>query len=336
MASTPCHAKSLSFKTAPLAPRKKRQYASLEPHTPGKRLDFKEENENEAKEEAIVKECRVLESTALAYSIIRRASGAIGGNGSGGAIYGEVTTKSFQRVVDALKLHGLDCHSRFLDIGSGLGKPSFHAAQDPGCYVSVGVELELVRWQLSAHNFCQIKKTNTLSDRVYFIHADIAKARTLDPFTHIYMFDVGFPPKLLRALAGIFNASETTRCLACYQAPRRLICDYGFNVKLETRLTLSMHGSTEKHTCFVYLKDEVGPTRVDGVTVDKKISDILATDYKVDPLFADAIHLLKSPDPEALYTDIVTRLHASQNNRLLRSSSVRSTSTSSSKTTTTG
>lgn len=32
--------------------------------------------------------------------------------------------------------------------------------------------------------------------QIYFKHGDVYDARTLDPFTHIYMFDIGFPPKV--------------------------------------------------------------------------------------------------------------------------------------------
>ena len=37
---------------------------------------------------------------------------------------------------------------RFIDIGAGLGKPNFHVAQDPCCRLSLGVELEDIRWQV--------------------------------------------------------------------------------------------------------------------------------------------------------------------------------------------
>ena len=36
-----------------------------------------------------------------------------------------------------------------------------------------------------------------------FIQGDISKARTFDPFTHVYMFSVGFPPALWKRLATI-------------------------------------------------------------------------------------------------------------------------------------
>jgi hypothetical protein len=52
------------------------------------------------------------------YSIIRKYTGSLGGHGYGGAIYGEITTNSFQRVVDVLKQRCFfNTSSKFLDIG---------------------------------------------------------------------------------------------------------------------------------------------------------------------------------------------------------------------------
>lgn len=47
---------------------------------------------------------------------------------------------------------GFDENSSFIDVGSGLGKPNFHVAQDPGVEISYGLELEVVRWELSISN----------------------------------------------------------------------------------------------------------------------------------------------------------------------------------------
>jgi hypothetical protein len=44
---------------------------------------------------------------------------------------------------------GMSAQSRFIDVGSGLGKPNFHACQDPGVRISLGIELEEIRWQVS-------------------------------------------------------------------------------------------------------------------------------------------------------------------------------------------
>ena len=87
------------------------------------------------------------------YKIVQKSTGALGGNGYDGAIYGELTMHSMQKVVNFMTEHcEMDSDSLFIDVGSGLGKPNFHAAQDPGVRVSVGIELEDIRWQLAMQN----------------------------------------------------------------------------------------------------------------------------------------------------------------------------------------
>lgn len=83
------------------------------------------------------------------YKIVRKMTGALGGNGYNGAIYGELTMHSMQKIVDILiQKCSLSHHSRFIDVGSGLGKPNFHVAQYPAVQLSIGVELEEIRWQV--------------------------------------------------------------------------------------------------------------------------------------------------------------------------------------------
>jgi hypothetical protein len=58
-----------------------------------------------------------------------------------------------QKVINVLKERcGMTSQSRFIDVGAGLGKPNFHAAQDPQVRVSIGIELEEIHWQVSGFN----------------------------------------------------------------------------------------------------------------------------------------------------------------------------------------
>jgi hypothetical protein len=43
------------------------------------------------------------------------------------------------------------------------------------------------------------------SDSVCFVLGDIIDAKTLDPFTHVYMYDVAFEPSLMKSIANMFN-----------------------------------------------------------------------------------------------------------------------------------
>lgn len=84
-----------------------------------------------------------------AYKILRKVTGTLGGNGSTGAIYGELTLRALQRVYNIMvEKCNLTQSSRMIDVGAGLGKPSFHAAQDPAVRLSLGMELEDIRWNV--------------------------------------------------------------------------------------------------------------------------------------------------------------------------------------------
>jgi len=203
------------------------------------------------------------------YSIIKTRTGTIGGNGCGGAIYGETTAVSLQRVINLLKEHtGFDHTSRFIDVGCGLGKPNLHVAQDPGVAFSYGIEMEEVRLMLGLHNLrfvldhAKVQQDALRSGKILdtetilgyncaFEFGNIIQAKSFDPFTHVYMFDIGFPPSLFHQLAEMFNISQSPYLIS-YQGPGRIIDCYNFDVVLLARTPISMHGSKEHHTGYIY------------------------------------------------------------------------------------
>lgn len=195
------------------------------------------------------------------YKIVNASTNSVGGNADGGAAYGENTMVSMQRVVDALIDTGdFDHNSRLIDIGAGLGKPNLHVAQDPGCRLSIGIELLELRWRLSIivlKNFLNKvsedpKKDEELHGNTNFLWGDIEKAETLDPFTHIYQFDLAFPPDLQSQIAKKFNESIHSKYLISFRPEYRVVDEYGYNVKLITSVKTSMHGSKENHTAYIY------------------------------------------------------------------------------------
>jgi hypothetical protein len=162
---------------------------------------------------------------------------------------------TFQKVVDALSEHtGFDASSSFVDIGSGLGKPNLHVALNPGVKLSFGIEVEQMRWQLSMHNlrFVLGEVPEMRKSVVYFAHKDATEMDHFEPFTHMYMFDVGFPPSVLVSLANAFNLSKTVQALVSFTRPDKVISVYGFAVDLITQVVTQMSGSSEKHTAYIY------------------------------------------------------------------------------------
>jgi hypothetical protein len=137
-----------------------------------------------------------LENVDKVYKIVHKFTGALGGMAEGGPVYGELTTGSMNKVVNLMIEHTGFCESScFIDIGCGLGKPNLHVAQYPGVALSVGVEIRAVRHFLGMTNLNAVldaAKTNpSIGHKCYLIRADIMSFKCLDPFTHVYMFDIG-------------------------------------------------------------------------------------------------------------------------------------------------
>lgn len=221
----------------------------------------------------------VKDSVRQVYGIVKKLTGSIGGNGAFGPIYGELTMGSMQKMINLMKVHtGFDSSSRFIDVGSGIGKPNLHVTQDPGVEFSYGVEIEESRWLLglnclkgmldAAHaqhleqaalpEKQRVPKEERIQHRCFFAHGDICTANTFDPFTHVYMFSIGFPPKLWEVLAEIWNRSSSSY-LICYHGPKDIIYAYEFDVELVVQTPTSMHGSKEGHMGYIY-KRTAAPT----------------------------------------------------------------------------
>eukprot|EP00934_Nitzschia_sp_Nitz4_P001204 Nitzschia sp. Nitz4//scaffold77_size91520//79392//80540//NITZ4_004904-RA/size91520-processed-gene-0.57-mRNA-1//-1//CDS//3329558033//1204//frame0 len=202
------------------------------------------------------------------YKIVRKLTGSIGGNGYVGPIYGELTMGSMQKMTNLMvETTGLDQNSRFIDVGSGIGKPNLHVAQYPGVAFSCGVEVEQTRWALgmvclkAVLDAAKEQEDNTddnmdptvqIQGNTAFLHTDIMRAKTFDPFTHVYMFSIGFPPPLWLHLADMWNKSQVSEYLICYHGPKDIINSYEFDVDLIAQMPTSMHGSKEGHTGYIY------------------------------------------------------------------------------------
>jgi len=100
---------------------------------------------------------------------------------------------------------GLDAESRFLDVGSGLGKPSFHVAQYPGVSFAFGIETVRSRYlqsiaSLRAVLVAACKQTcqevgdgettpehSRIRGNKLFMCGTISSVKTFHPFTHVYV-----------------------------------------------------------------------------------------------------------------------------------------------------
>ena len=85
-------------------------------------------------------------------------------------------------------------------------------------------------------------KEASVNGNVFFVNSDIERAGTLNPFSHIYMFDVGFPRDLHYSIARKFNQSLYASHLVSFKPPKSIIGKFGFKVAFLDQLKTSMHG----------------------------------------------------------------------------------------------
>jgi hypothetical protein len=264
------------------------------------------------------------------YKLVHKLTGSIGGNGYSGPIYGELTCHSMQKVIDKMiETTNFDSTSRFIDVGSGIGKPSLHVAQYPGVELSIGVEMEYTRWTLGMtclkavvdeaakheESAAHIEKNEMhLHGNTMFLHKNILEASTFDPFTHVYMFSIGFPPELWLKLAEMWNNSDKSTCqyLVCYHGPKDIICSYQFDVDLITQLSTSMHGSKEGHMAYIYKRNTVNDEEKKESYETIRSSSSSARTYvnaiPCDPVFEDSFRLIAQKDIKALQSEVSGQL----------------------------
>jgi hypothetical protein len=220
----------------------------------------------------------VPDETKHVYKIVQRTTDGLA-EGSSGPIYGENTECSMQRLFNRLgEIAEFSQQSRFLDVGSGRGKPSLHAMVFPGVEFSAGVEVEFNRYLVSLAGLKAVLSSSNVADEKFkcvFILGDIASAGTFDGFTHIYMFSIGFPPTLWRHLFEMWKNSSC-KYLICYETNHNLQ-QYGFELEELDSLSMNMFGGAETRKVHIYRRIVTNGARmVDAATLP------------FDPLFQQA------------------------------------------------
>lgn len=120
-----------------------------------------------------------------------------------------------------------------------------------------------------------------------FMNLDANYLASLDPCTHIYQFDTGFPPNLLEKLAQLFNTSEYAIFLISYNKPSIVIDDYKYNVEIQQNLGISLHGSNEKKTVYFYKKKVIPPSEMPPYRVKLTLPQRLGIDEEPIEIFCD-------------------------------------------------
>ena len=161
------------------------------------------------------------------------------------------------RCIEAFKLLSAPLTGfRVIDLGSGVGKPSWHFAAR-GAVLSMGIELVATRthhcykaYKEIIEECAELLKTS-VSFKVAFGCIDVLQISSLAFFDVVYMFDCGFTPDLLGHIARITGKGRN-RWLVSYHDHRKLTA-CGFNLCLLSKLNgLRFSGSTSSRTAYFY------------------------------------------------------------------------------------
>ena len=99
---------------------------------------------------------------------------------------------------------------------------------------------------------------------------------------------LSFDQSVLRKMAEIFHASQTTLYIACYQNVNAMV-QYGYKVTLLNRVKIAMRGSGSQYTCHIYKRNDVE-------------EHCEAGEPACDQLFCRGLEICNDPDPDALQT----------------------------------
>ena len=175
-------------------------------------------------------------------------------------------------------------------------------------------------------SFLQDPKIGREASNVLLTHADAMQLSTTDPFTHVYMFDKGFPPSLMERLSLAFNKSSASKYLICFKKPRVIVDTYKFKVREVGTIVTKMAGSGEQNTCHVYQRTTESKPLSEGklrwkfpaAPTDSTLAPPIPHSSSYSKMGLD---LLLSRNLDAYQAWVMTQLgtHSARDKRVLRS-----------------
>lgn len=160
--------------------------------------------------------------------------------------YGELTIGSFNKILAQFERLGMTSSSTFLDIGSGYGRPVFHAAIKMGVRAH-GIEYIPMRVQKSQEFIPRIEKIwPGVSALVSFAHGDITKETALN-FDFIYFYDIRNGPELIKPLEELLLRSRF-KYFVSYKRPSNYPKLHYTGMKVEVSNTGGEHSSAYFYT----------------------------------------------------------------------------------------
>ena len=131
------------------------------------------------------------------------------------SITGNVTAGSFFKLVtrqqELPSEYQLDATSVYLDVGSGMGRPTLCMATLP-ISLSVGIEVQEEQVKMSLLALKKLSTAQASEAPVLIEHCDVMRVASLEPVTHVHMF-LWANPALLRHAASLLAWSKTLKVM---------------------------------------------------------------------------------------------------------------------------
>jgi hypothetical protein len=180
--------------------------------------------------------------------------GGLGSDGSGGSTNGESSLAGCKIIVEALKLNSSDV---LMDVGSSGGLTLAWLNALSGCRASIGIEVELLRYQVAeAFNLRLMNSQPQFDSRIVFYNADITNFSRLSGVTKLFMYDKVFNPDTMFSIGETVNRTESIQ----YIVSTKNLVSFNFNVRLVCNMgCLSARGGKMSHTFYLYEHENYEP-----------------------------------------------------------------------------
>ena len=208
------------------------------------------------------------ERVKIFYALARRRMDVTCGADGRYGMTGHVNNASLSRLFEVLKEEcSLDSTSRFFDIGHGMGRPSMHAAllQPPPLEAS-GTEfnpsLYAQSMLLLRDAVRKFPQTLAVHPRVFFFDANVLDFTSLEPYTHVYAFNVGMPEAVVAHILSLAGRSNTIEWLIMYlHGPLTQARIEAVVGKVVCTLPMTMPGGSVFRAAVVKIKKKTLPSR---------------------------------------------------------------------------
>lgn len=109
----------------------------------------------------------------------------------------------------------------FMDLGHGMGRPTLHAAAlRPRIAGAMGTEFSpyLYRQSMLALSECtlEVEYFTMEQPRIFFLDSNIKSFKSLNPFTHVYAFQIGMPEDVIEHMLKLIAKSRSVKYAIIY------------------------------------------------------------------------------------------------------------------------